>query len=186
MNSATQKIVRGTDDLTAALRALSDDMRDRTLAAGVSEAVKPILVAARRYARRSRDTGALEESLTTKVVNYPRTGKAVGLVGPDRAYFARGRKVKGALSRAFTLNQRQPAKYAHLIEYGHVAVAPRKGKTVRKGTATVVGWVPARPFIRPAVVTTAAAQEEAFYRGLERGWTQAVNKEVARGRHVRG
>lgn len=188
MNSATHKFTQGGPELGAAFRALSDDMRERTLAAGVKAMVQPIKVAAKRFARRSRETGALEASITDKVVNYPRNGKCVGLVGPDRAYYSRGKKVKGVLSRALARNQRRPSQYAHLVEFGHVAVHPRKGTSVRKKTATVskTAFVQPKPFLRPAVTTTKAQQEQAFFKGIERGFAAAVKREVKSGRHVRG
>jgi hypothetical protein len=101
--------------------------------------------------------------------------------------------VRGKLTRAAARNQRKPANYAHLVEYGHVAVAPVKGSSLRVPkkpragwtAAKAAGWVPAKPFIRPAVVTTTQQQADGFYRGIERGWNKAVNKEVSSGRHVR-
>jgi len=185
MRSATYRHVTGDDALIKAFRALSDDMREQILREGMKELVKPIEIAAKRFARRSRDTGALEASITSKVANYPRSGKAVGLVGPDRNYYSKGKRVRGRLTALLARNQRKPANYAHLIEYGHVAVAPKKGTTRRKGTAQDVGFVAPRPFIRPAVATTQAQQAEGFYRGIERGWNKAVEKQVSSGRHVR-
>lgn len=174
-----ERNVLGLGALTAALRALPEDMRQRTLAAGVKEAIMPIQVAAKRFAKRSEETGALRESITNKVVNYPQNVKCVGLVGPDWAYYSRGKKVKGALSRLLSINQRRPASYAHLIEYGHVSVAPKKGSSRRKGTATTTGFVPAKPFIRPAVATTLGQQAEGFFRGVGKSFAAAARKLAA-------
>lgn len=189
MAIATAKLVKGTENLTAALRALTQGMRQEVLLEGMRELCKPIEVAAKRFAKRSEDTGALRASITIKTVNYPKNGKAVGLIGPDRAV-RRGKNKAGRLGQIFA-GARRPSKYAHLVEYGHVAVAPKKGTSLKKKTASVAtggkagGFVPAKPFIRPAVATTKAQQEQGFHRGLERGWNRIVKREVDSGRHVR-
>lgn len=174
--SATFRHVTGITQLTEVLHMVPMDMAGEILGRAVAEAIKPIEIAAKRFARRSEETGALRESITHKVKVYPQTGKAVGLVGPDRAYYSRGKKLKGALSVLAAGNRRKPANYAHLVEYGHVAVAPRKGTTRRKRTATDVGFVPAKPFIRPAVLTTTAQQLEGFTRGIEIGLNESIRK----------
>lgn len=206
MSSATYKHVVGDQNLIKAFRNLSDDMQKRTLAAGVKDLLKPILTAAKKFAHRSRDTGALEASLVSKVVNYPRTKRAVGLVGPDRKYYSAGRRIKSALGRIAGGEQRRPAKYAHLVEYGHVTrqkkdgvkrtysySAKQKTALARAGEAANTGaqrvsmaFVPAKPFIRPAVTTTTQQQAQGFYKGIARGFAAAVKKEVSAGRHVRG
>lgn len=187
MKSATYRHVAGMNDLTKVMQALPDDMRTKTLAEGMKALLEPILVSARRYAKRSRDTGALQSSLVKKVVNYKDTGKCVGLVGPDRNYYSKGRKIKGALTMLLAKDRRRPANYAHLVEFGHIAVTPRKGKTLRKKNATVAkgkGFVPAKPFLAPAVVTTRAKQSAEFTRGLAKGMKESIGREVKSGRHV--
>lgn len=166
--------VTGANELASALRQLSNEVRASVLAAGLREAVKPVLSAAKRYAKRSERTGALRASLTTKVVNYPRSGKAVGLVGPDKKYYRGGKKV--SLNVAALAGADRPANYAHLVEYGHRIVAPKKDTTIRHGTAKVSGFVPAKPFLRPAVMTTRSEQASGFYKGIEKGFAQAVRK----------
>lgn len=172
--SATYRHVTGVEELTGALRALSEAMRAEILGEGVKGAIKPILVAAKRFAKRSEDTGALRESLTTKVVVYKQNGKAVGLVGPDRHYYKKGKRVKGKLGKLFT--DRRPANYAHLVEYGHHAVKPRKGTTRRRKTAATVSFVPAKPFIRPAVMTTTSEQAAGFAEGIRKHYARTVRR----------
>jgi hypothetical protein len=208
--SATYRHVQGMGDLSAALLALPEDMRNTTLKQGVWRAVQPIKVAAKRFAKRSEDTGALRESITEKVVNYPQSGKCVGLVGPDNDFYWRGSKAKPLA--ALYGNARRPAKYAHLVEYGHLiakggslkpqynlVLTPtgafsKNGKPLKrwkrgtikapaKGTAS--GFVRAKPFIRPAVITTQAEQSEQFFIGIKMGYERAVAREVRTGRHVR-
>ncbi len=175
-NSATQSITKTSAQTSAILNAMSEEMRATILEDGVRALCKPIEVAAKRFAKRSERTGALRESITTKTVSYKDKGVAVGLVGPDRAYY-NGRRKVGKLGALFGADK--PANYAHLVEYGHHAVAPRKGTSRRKKTAVVTGWVPAKPFIRPAVLTTASAQSNEFFAAVERSIDRAFNRAVS-------
>jgi len=209
MKSGNFQYVRGMDALSGVLKALPEAMRNQILRDGVMGAVLPIQVAAKRFAKRSEDTGALRESITNKVVVYPQTGRAVGLVGPDRDYYW-GRS-KSRLGRLYK-GARRPAKYAHLVEYGHlIAVGgslkaqhhlelvgigkfSKNGKELKRWKRGIIktqakgragGFVPAKPFIRPAVMTTMQKQSDAFFRAVERSYTRIVDREVRAGRHSR-
>jgi hypothetical protein len=186
MPAAEHRHVLGVDALTGALRALPEDMRTRTLAAGMKALLQPIKIAAKRFAKRSEDTGALRESITEKVVSYPEQARVVGLVGPDRHYYSHGIRIKTGFGRLLAKNKRRPANYAHLVEYGHVSVKPRKGTSRRKKNAIVTKkeFVPAKPFLRPAVLTTQSQQADAFAEGIARGLKSAIDREVKSGRHV--
>jgi hypothetical protein len=172
------------DILSGFLRDMPKEVKAVAVPEGVRGAIAPILVAAKRFLRRSRDTGATIESMTTKVVNYPNRGKCVGLVGPDRSYY-RGRKKVGALGALFGASR--PANTAHLLEYGHHVVAPVKGTSRRKKTAKTAAngrtWVKPKPFIRPAVHTTGPAQAAGFEAGLASGFLKARNKLIKAGAH---
>ena len=189
-------------DLSYALIGMAEDMRSVVLVKGVKEAVKPILVAAKRFSKRSERTGALRASLTTKVIGYKNSGKAVGLVGPDRNYYSKGKAVKG-LGALFAAKRIRPANYAHLVEYGHVIakggkVRPvynikliktggfsAKGKPLKRwkrfgikeqAKGTVGGWVPPKPFIRPAVATTMTQQAAAFFSGISGEYSKSARR----------
>jgi len=176
--SSTYQNVYGVEAMAGALRGIAEGMRAEVLEAGVKEACKPILSAMKTYARRSERTGALRASLTVKTVNYKANGKAIGMIGPDRGYYS-GKKRATKLTRALTKTSR-PAWYAHLVEHGHVVVAPNKGTSIRKGTAqpakTGKSFVAAKPFIRPAVVTTHSQQSAGFYKGIEKGYKKVLSK----------
>lgn len=152
---------------------MCEEMRLDILEAGVKALCRPIEVAAKRFAKRSERTGALRASLTTKTVKYQRGQVVVGLVGPDRAYYS-GKKKVGLLGAL--LGADKPANYAHLVEHGHYAVMPRKGQTRRRKTATVVSWVPAKPFMRPAALTTSAEQSAAFFKTVDEKIDRAFQK----------
>lgn len=176
------KHIAGARELGAALLGIATDMREEVLVSATKSACTPILKAAKRYAKRSEDTGALIASLTMKVVGYP-SGKAVGLVGPGRDFYSKGRKAS-KLTRLLK-QVRRPSQYAHLIEYGHASVSPTKGTSLRKKTAKLskTQWVPAKPFIRPAVMTTSSEQADGFFNGLKSGYEKSVQKRVKAGTH---
>lgn len=200
--------VRDMDDLRAALRGLASPETQATiLESAVKAACQPILVAAKRYAKRSEDTGALRDSLTIKTVKYKTNGKAVavGMVGPDRQYRAKGRVVKNlsALFAATKGDIRRPANYAHLVEFGHqiarggslrgkfelklVGIGRftskgkelkrwRKGRQIEAAKGTAAGFVPPKPFLRPAVITTRGQQSAAFERAIAAGLDRELRK----------
>lgn len=177
-NPSSYKYVSGATELVTALRTLRAEVQAGIAERGVREALAPVLVAAKRYAKRSERTGALRESLVIKTVAYKNTGKAVGLVGPDKQYYKKGKKTSLVIAALYGADR--PANYAHLIEYGHHVVAPIEGTSRRKNTAmpakSGATWVPAKPFLRPAILTTIPAQQAGFERGLALGFEAAVNK----------
>lgn len=172
-NSASISITKTAAQTSAILESMAEDMRATVLEGGVKALCRPIEIAAKRFAKRSERTGALRESITTKTKAYKKDGKAVGLVGPDKSYY-RGGKKAGKLEAL--LGADRPANYAHLIEYGHHAVAPKKGTTLRKKTATAITWVPAKPFLRPAATTTSAEQSSAFFEAIGAGIDRAFKR----------
>lgn len=162
----------------ALLRELPASVESRVMGDAVGQALKPMQADAR--ARAPKDTGALKRSIAVKVKRYPNAGIVVGLVGPSKDYFKNGRRLKVGQNRR---GADKPANYAHLIEYGHFRVAGRgatgkslKGKTIRKSTANAKGWVPARPFMRPAAV----AQRDNVLNGLEAGVVKGLERETKR------
>lgn len=159
-------------ELSEVLQLFPRDLHVDALAPAVKAGAQPLVKWAKRYAKRSERTGALRESITHKVIARRKKAHAVALVGPDRKYFHRGKGVaKGALVPDGAV---RPSRYAHLIEYGHHVVAPTKGTSLRKGTAKTPAegkkkWVPAKPFMRPAVIMARQEVAAAFRDGLARG-----------------
>lgn len=133
------------DELAA---ALAEDVA----AAAIEKAAKKLRATVQAYT--PVETGKLRRSIDYTVGVIPSAHVAYGVIGPKKR------------SRA--------NKYAHLVEFGHVAVAPRKGKTRRKGNARVISYVPARPFIRPAMEVFAAYAGTDLASGVE----QALNTKV--------
>jgi HK97 gp10 family phage protein len=103
------------------------------------------------------ETGLLRKSLGKKTKTYPNKGTVVVAIGP-RTGFRRLVRVKGKLVR------RNPTKYAHLVEFGSRPHTVGKGSSLRKRRQRGVmhPGVAARPFLRPALDTTAQAAIAAF------------------------
>ena len=104
-----------------------------TVAKAASKAMTPVSKLAKRLARAGEGTGLLSKSIGKKSKWYG--GTRVVIIGPRKG-FKRAVTTKSGKSRFVN-----PAKYAHLVELGHSIVAGGE----------VVGHVPARPFLRPAL-----------------------------------
>jgi hypothetical protein len=118
-------------DMNELALALTEDVAR----VGVDKCGKQLKGIVQQFAPRGK-TGQLARSIDYRTEVYPQQHRVVAIVGP-RARSAGSRK-------------------AHLVEFGHIAVAPRKGKTIKKGTAKSITYVAARPFMRPAVETYGA------------------------------
>lgn len=152
------------NELSRALNLIPAAMRADILAPAVGAAAEPIKSAMRRLA--PKDTGALEASIDKKVISDAHKGTAAALVGPDRNYYRGGKALgKGDDRRGAA----RPANYAHLVEFGHVAVAPIKKTSRRKKTALEVGFVPPRPFIRPGFAAGEAEAQRILVREINVG-----------------
>ena len=186
MPSAYQVIgaerLTGADQLSAVLTQLPEAVKNRIMKDALKFACQPIESAAAKNARQvTHGTGDLAASIAHKVIQKSGSPVAVALIGPSRDYFNGGMKVGKGKSRR---GADRPSRYAHLIEYGHVIVSPEKGKTIRKKNAKVLmkdgtaRRVPARPFMRPAVMMFAAATFDFFAAGLREGMATELNKLV--------
>lgn len=188
---------------TSVLQGVPRDIRTSILATATRSALLPIKAKAKLLAQRSVRTGALRDSITDKIVKYERSATVVGLVGPARGYYRGGKKLGKDASRR---GADSPSHYAHLVELGHHVVVRRKAKTpklykyttkqrtdlARQGEAANTGdtrvamsFVPARPFLRPAGLTTKGEQSERFFRGLDRGIEASRNRLIKAGAHKR-
>ena len=168
--------VTGIGELSAVLQAIPREMRSKILAAAVGEAAKPVVIAAKRFAKRSERTGTLRDSIGHVVRNYEYNGRAVAIIGPINGHVVV--RINGRSEKI------SPVKYAHLVEFGHHAVKPIKGTQRRKGTAHDVKWVKAKPFMRPAVATTAAEVSRKLTEGIGRGIEKVRASLVKQGAHV--
>lgn len=142
------------------LRQLAVDLAEDVLVKGMAKVAVIMRDLMRNYAP-VRDVrywsptdkvppGALARSIAFKIVANLRTGKVTAIVGPKR--HAPG----------------MPTHYAHLVEFGHILVV-----TDHRGGRRTAGYVPANPFVRPAV--------EAFKGAV----LQVFGEEVANGLQVK-
>lgn len=162
--------VAGADELAAYLRALEPKLFRGAARKAVDDAAKVVVAEAK--ANVPQRTGSLRKALGKKVVAL-KSGKGyVAVVGPRRdvsakAFAARVEEFKvgkrkrmprtGRFRRIVKFQGKEllvnPAKYAHLVEYGRRSVTVRK-KKVLSGGGIVYGKktapFPARPFMRPA------------------------------------
>lgn len=193
MNSGA-KHVGGMDGISASLRAYPEAMRSQILGTAVGRAARPVRQAAKRFAQSSRRTGALQESISVVVREYENRGKAVAVVGPSKDSFKAGKKVGKKDSKQ---GADKPHKYAHLIEFGHVArnssnntgtfkkTSARDRKrafgeilpSVRKTTT----FVAARPFMRPAIISTAGRVQSDILLGVKQGMSRVRTKVIKQG-----
>jgi len=170
----------GLDGITAVLRGLPADLQAQIMTTAMKVAARPIEQHAKRFAERSRDTGALKKSITHIVKKYRGGLNATAIIGPDKGFYRGGERIKagGNFSKAG-----KPHKYAHLVEFGHFIVAPKAGTTRRKGTARTLGFVAALPFMRPAVNAGHRETGEALATGIARGIEKTRARLVKAGAH---
>lgn len=159
MANKAQVVLEGAETLHAVLNELPKAVRGEVLAEALKKAVVPI----RRHtiAKAPKDTGALKKSITAKVIAYPKDGRAVALIGPDRNYYMGNKRVRKGGDRR---GANKPSKYAHLVEFGHYSGVSSlgfggfaKGTTLRKKTAQARSFILPRPFLRPGLMAGASA-----------------------------
>lgn len=127
-------------DLINGLKNIAIEVRDKVLDQAITEAAEITVAEARRLA--PEETGLLRRSII-RVLRGGSRGSYV-IIGPKSNFSGPGPDGR----------TRVPANYAHLVEFGHAKVKPVKGTSIRKKTATSIGFVPAKPFLRPAIENT--------------------------------
>lgn len=188
-NSAFAKFrLEGLDEIRATLRQLPEETQKKVLAVALKRAAAPLVRSAKYYASRSVKTGALRASLGA-VIKKGKDGRSYAIVGPLRDYYRAGKRIKkGGDFRGAD----KPANYAHLVEFGHYSAASSglsraqlKGKSRRKGTLVAKSFVPAKPFLRPALMATqgeiGAQMAEGIRDGIAKALDRIVKNPAARG-----
>ena len=182
----TEIKITGTAELCALLQGLREDMRADMLGRAVDAGAEPILQGAKRMV--PVGTGALRNSLTKAVRKDQEKGTAYAIIGPDRAYYQDGQRINGRLGNKFArfIGSSKPANYAHLVEFGHrIAAKGAESQILRKarrspGTQDILGQtsgvVPAKPFMRPAVMAGAAEAADIMAGVIDAELGRAINK----------
>lgn len=150
MPKASAKL-EGGKELQRALKTLGVRVQRKVLRQAVNAASTPVVKAARRKA--PKQSGLLRKSLGKKLKTYTKNGTVMALVGPRK-------DVEGEHEG----EKRRPARYAHLVENGHVAA---------DGT-----HVPAQPFLRPAFDETQPQALDTMRRKLAAGVVTEMVKAV--------
>ncbi len=180
-------VLTNFEEMRQLCAGLPASVEARVMSDAVKIAAKPIVNAVK--AKAPRDTGALRKSITAIVKRYPKAGKVMAIIGPDKDYYGGGRRVKDSGSKR---GADRPSKYAHLVEFGHYSAAATgfspitaKGTTRRKGSFPERSFVMAQPFMRPGVTagTPEAARELA--RGVEVGMEREVRRLASKLKRIR-
>lgn len=205
-NSASRQVVK-MEGIIEALQGIPRDLKTQILATAVGEAARPIVQSAKRHAESSKLTGALQASLASKVRKYKGDEVAVAVIGPDRSYYRGSGRLKKKDDRR---GAEQPARYAHLVEFGHVIAKGGKlrneyetevvsyrlanGKLTRRkrvtdrvkkyATGVASGQVAAKPFLRPALAENQGLIESNLLNGIRKGIERTRAKLVRKGVHA--
>jgi len=118
--------IGGTAELAATLKELSQSVLSRTALEAANTGAAVFETAARAYARSSKDTGNLLNSIGVRVRKVRKSSSIAGVIGPRRGF-----KITAPDGSV-----RDAAANANLTEFGHMA---KNGKQVA-----------AKPFMRPA------------------------------------
>jgi HK97 gp10 family phage protein len=167
--NSTSLQMKGTAELHAVLAALPKEVRQEVLASALGKGAGEVAKRARVLA--AKDSGALKRSITYVVRSYRSGETAVAVIGPNKRF----RGPDGA----------RPANYAHLVEYGHRVAKggalTRLDGRGRKGKGVAGGFVPARPFMRPATLAATPVIPGVMLKGVDSGMKRAIAKRVRAG-----
>ncbi len=187
--------VAGMQDLSATLLGLEPKVYRKAARESMDDVSKLVLGAVRgKVATRTK---SLRKALGRKVKALKSGTGYYGVVGPRKDSkkriaqseldFAAGKRKRAMTFRFKKTVKHQgrefvvdPAKYAHLVEFGHAAVRPKSKKALSDG-ATIFGKrtkaVSPQPFMRPGW-----DESEAAAKGIVKAKLTAATKEASRTR----
>lgn len=141
-----------------ALLALKPAVAKRLMRYALSAGARIIAREAKDLA--PRDTGLLKRSIGIRAVTYS-SGVSVAIIGPRKGF-------KTTVSRRGRSQVANPAKYAHLLEFGHVMRNEKDGPEL--------GRVKAYPFIGPAFRLSRVRATNAVKKNLAEGLARETAK----------
>ncbi len=141
----------GFKELERTFKTLGERTQRRVLRSAVSAATTPIVRAAKANANDSKESGTLKKSLGRKIKTYVEAQTVVGIIGPRTDVVGEWKGKK-----------RWPAKYAHLVEGGHV---DQYGN-----------YIQPKPFLRPAYEATEGQAINVMSSKLAEGVTREASK----------
>lgn len=157
--------VQGVAELVGRMKSLPDKLRNKGMRSAMKAAARPIVQATKSMA--PVQTGLLRQSVASVVVKSKDSYSAlIGMrhtVGSSKK--GRGfrpskkviRAIKKTIASGGASRSADPARYAHLVEFGHNIVT-RSGKGG--------GRVAAKPFMRPGLQSAASSAEQILAREL--------------------
>lgn len=180
-------VLTNFDEMRAMCEGLPASVESRIMGDAVKVAAKHIVTAVK--AKTPSDTGALRRSITAIVKRYPKAGKVMAIIGPDKSYYGSGKRIgKGKSNRGAN----RPANYAHLVEFGHYSAAATgenvrktKGTSRRKGTFTERSFIIPKPFMRPGVMAGTPAATRELANGVEVGMAREVKRLASKMKRIR-
>lgn len=169
--------VTGLEQSIQKLEGMKRGLRNRHLRKAVRAAVAPQVKQVKASMTFADDTGVLRRSITSKIKTYP-SGYTMGVVGPRaQTLTAHSRSKNRQVSR-------NPAKYTHLVEFGHriakggalrnqyatewtVVNGKRRrrrnmNRITKLGLGSSSGYVQGRPFLGPGFDRSSSAALDAF------------------------
>ncbi len=183
--------VLGVGELVGRMKALPDKLRNKGMRTAMKQAARPIVQATKAMA--PVQTGLLRQSIASVVVKSKDSFSAlIGMRhvtgGKNKGFRPSKKVVRAIVARVAgggSSREGDPARYAHLVEFGHnivprgqkVGRKERKGKTaVELGVSRGFGRVAARPFMRPGLASGAQAAEQALAQELRQFLAQEAGK----------
>lgn len=153
----------GGDEVAKAFQLLGKDVMRTPAFRALEKSVQPTVALMSQLA--PQETGALKASIGLRLKHYKKRKTTMSIVGPRRGgvWQVSENAVSG----------REPANYAHLVEYGHVIA---RKKTADGGQTSVTG----KPFMRPAWDSTKGAVMASLNENLGREVVLSAERQARR------
>lgn len=182
----------GDVELMEMLKSLPDDVYRNVIQSASRKSMAPVAARAKELA--PEESGTLKASIGTKKKEYKRAGVVVTLVGP-RQGFKQKVAVMGP-NGVYRLELRNPANYAHLVEFGvqpHALFSGADTRSKDSGAALLARsikqhpGIKAKPFMRPAfdenisqIVATFKAEIPEYLIRKAKSYARNYKKNMAR------
>lgn len=149
----------GVDEMMNELRMIDTKLARKYIKRAVTLAARIYKKRAKAHAKKSRDTGALYNSIDIKPLKRRNPFRFVSMVGPGYAKRAKWDSLATSIyGDSEEAEEKSGGRHGHLIEFGHKN---------RDGS-----WTPAQPFMRPAFKEGSAEMMKVIADEIERAWNE--------------